>query len=107
MAIRARKLNKNLALDPDAQAWLRSKPCGFFEFKPEKELLALWQEHGEEIVAEHVAENLGTRPANWWEYDAPRLPMGTFPGCGYDGELPEPRKRLGGTGTPDREVHCV
>jgi hypothetical protein len=106
MAIRARKLNKNLSLDSDAQAWLRNKPCGFFEFKPKAELLALWHEHSDEIVAEHVADNPGTRPARWWKYDAPRSPLGTYSGCGYDGELPEPRKRLGGTGRPAYEVKC-
>jgi hypothetical protein len=31
----------------------------------------------------------------------------TFPGCYYDGKLPEPRKRTGGTGTPAHEVRAV
>ena len=31
----------------------------------------------------------------------------TFPGCYYDGKLPEPRKRTGGTGTPAHEVQAV
>jgi hypothetical protein len=63
----------------------------------------LWNLHREAILIEHVKENPGTRPALWWEYDAPRLPVGTFRGCWYDGKLPEPRKRLGGTGTSAHE----
>jgi hypothetical protein len=37
-------------------------------------------------VAHHVKRWPGTRPARWWEYSAP-----------------EPRRRLGGTGTPLHE----
>jgi hypothetical protein len=36
-----------------------------------------------------------------------RLPIGTIPGCYYDGKLPQPRKRTGGTGTPAHEVQAV
>jgi hypothetical protein len=32
---------------------------------------ALWEQHRDRIVAEHVAENPGTRPTRWWEFDAP------------------------------------
>jgi len=46
----------------------------------------------------------GLRPHGWWLFDAPRLPVGTFPGCCYDGELPEPRRHLGGPGQPLHEV---
>ena len=41
----------------------------------------VWGEYREQLMAECPA---GTRPAAWWDYDAPK----------------EPRKRLGGTGTP-------
>jgi hypothetical protein len=68
---------------------------------------ALWNQYREVILAEHVKQNPGTRPALFWKYDCPRLPMGTFPGCFYDGKLPEPRKRLGGVGTPDYLVKCT
>jgi hypothetical protein len=60
----------------------------------------LWGLHRDVILAEHVKENPGTRPALWWRYDAPRLPVGTFPGHYRDGQLPEPRLRTGGIGTP-------
>src|ERR1019366_7684585 len=67
----------------------------------------LWESHRDVILVEHVKENPGTRPSLWWTYTAPRLPIGAFPGCHYDGQLPEPRKRLGGTGTPTHEVWCT
>ena len=31
--------------------------------------------------------------------DAPRQPIGTYPGWYFDGDLPEPRLKLKGTGT--------
>jgi hypothetical protein len=68
----------------------------------------LWRTHHDAVLTEHVRDNPGTRPALWWLYDAPRLPIGTFPGCYYDGKLPQPRKRTGGdTGAPAYEVRAV
>ena len=32
---------------------------------------SLWREYGDGIVARHIAKHPGTRPANWWRYDAP------------------------------------
>jgi len=49
----------------------------------------------------------GCRPWAWWRHDAPRLPVGTFPGCYYDGQLPEPRRHLGGPGCPAHERYSV
>ncbi len=51
-----------------------------------------------DILAEHIKANPGTRPALWYRYDAPHLPVGTFPGHYRDGQLPEPRLRTGSTG---------
>src|SRR5437899_238319 len=104
MAKRAHKLKAKEKLDADANAWLRGMPCGFFEFQDDAALEALWSEHGGDIVEEHVSEFPGTRPSRWWEFDAPRSARGTYPGCWYDGELPEPRKRLGGIGTVASDV---
>jgi hypothetical protein len=47
----------------------------------------LWQEWSEEILADFVAERPGQRPWGWWKFSAP-----------------EPRRRLGGVGTPKHEV---
>lgn len=58
-------------------------------------LAEVWAEYGDEVVADWIAERPGTRPSLWWLFSAPRLPVGT---------LPQPRKRLGGTGTPAHEV---
>ena len=43
----------------------------------------LWNQNRDVILAEHVKENPGTRPALWWTYTAPRLPIGAFPGSYY------------------------
>src|SRR5438045_3025684 len=98
---------KRQALDADAQAWLRGMPCGFFEFQDDAALEALWSEHGGDIVEEHVEESPGTRPSRWWEFDAPRSKRGTYPGRFYDGQLCEPRLRVGGIGTPAYECRAV
>jgi hypothetical protein len=89
MAMRAKKLKTKQQLNPDAEAWLNNDECGFFKFLGEGFLRQLWSEHGERLVEEHVAEFPGTRPARWYQFDAP-----------------EPRKRLGGIGTPDFEALC-
>ncbi len=47
MPIRKRTLSRRQALDSNAQAWLRGEPCGFFMFKPQDELEALWEEYGD------------------------------------------------------------
>ena len=48
MAIRAKKLNKRAVLSYDAQSWLRGEQCGFFKFKHDDELEAIWLEHGDD-----------------------------------------------------------
>lgn len=50
MAPRKRALNKRQALSLSAQAWLRGEPCGFFAFKHDDELEALWNEHGDKVA---------------------------------------------------------
>jgi hypothetical protein len=67
-------------------------------------LAKVWAEYEAEVLADWIAENPGTRPSLWWKYSAPRQPLGAYPGRYYDGTLPEPRKRLGGIGTPAHEV---
>jgi hypothetical protein len=88
-------------------AWLRGDDTAAGTIKyflTEKELAALWAEHSDRIVESHVADFPGTRPARWWDRSAPRSPIGTYPGLWYDGKLPAPRKRLGGTGTPASDI---
>jgi hypothetical protein len=48
MAPRKRNIKKRLTtLDSDAQKWLEGQPCGFFKFKHDDELAALFEEHGD------------------------------------------------------------
>jgi hypothetical protein len=107
MARRKRSATRREALSVEAEAWLHNEPCGFFKFHGDDVLKALWRDHGDRIVEEHVEQFPGTRPEHWWSYSAPRSPRGTYPGRFYDGKLPEPRERLGGTGTPDYEARAV
>ena len=48
---------------------------------------AIWRDYGAEVVAQWIADKPGTRPALWWSYTAP-----------------EPRQRIGGSGTPRSDV---
>jgi hypothetical protein len=106
MPVRKRVDKRRQAVTDEHEAWLigHDKESGFVKYLPSEELAALWDAHAERIVAEHVALYPGTRPERWWKYSAPRMPLGTFPGCYYDGQLPEPRRRLGGIGTPASDV---
>jgi hypothetical protein len=89
-----RRIDKRRTDVTDAhEAWLHGddKEAGLIPYAPDDELAALWDAHSERIVAEHVATYPGTRPHRWWQYDAP-----------------EPRRRLGGIGTPASDVlSCV
>ena len=35
----------------NARAWLEGRPCGFFEFKRDDELIPLWEKYGDPKVA--------------------------------------------------------
>lgn len=67
-------------MDVDAHAVFRLR-------RDETALRALWQDHRAELLAEFVAEHPGSCPWAWWRFEAP-----------------EPRRRLGGIGTPAAEV---
>jgi hypothetical protein len=65
----------------------------------------LWQAHGAAVLEKWIEKSPGTRPTMWWRFSAPRWePTGRHVGWYYVAELPEPRKRLGGTGTPACET---
>lgn len=106
MAIRAKKLKAKQQLTDEHIAWLNGddEASGFVKYAPDGELAALWAANSEGIVSEHVANYKGTRPARWWQFESPRIPLGTYPDAWFDGKLPEPRQRLGGIGTPAFEV---
>jgi hypothetical protein len=83
--------------------------------KPEEDgALKCWEMRGKEeyikkawiknralISSDWIARKPGTRPWSWWRFDAPRWER-EF-NAWFNGTMPEPRKRLGGTGTPDYE----
>jgi hypothetical protein len=110
MPVRRRVDKRRAEVTDEHEAWLQGddRAAGFVPYAPDDELAALWAANADRIVAEHVTIDPGTRPHRWWQHSAPRLPLGTFPGCYYDGRLREPRRRLGGIGTPASDVlACV
>lgn len=62
----------------------------------------IWEEVREEVMAAWIKNHPGTRCWAFWEFDAPRgeRKFGAY----FDGTKPEPRQRVGGTGTPNYEV---
>jgi hypothetical protein len=65
---------------------------------------ALWERHRDELMARWLVDHPGRRSRCWWDYEAPRQRFGSWPGWWLDGELAEPRLRLGSIGTPVHEV---
>jgi hypothetical protein len=66
--------------------WLLGGHGGAWEYLERRPLQEVWAEYREAIVQHHIRRAPGSRPRLWWRYDAP-----------------EPRRRLGGTGTPLHE----
>lgn len=107
MARKRRVSKRRVDLTPEQIAWLAGDfdGAGFFQFVDATD--DFWWEHSERIVAEHVSEFPGTRPYHWWRMEAPRMKE-TEDNARYfyDGMI-EPRKRLGGIGTPQFECLSV
>lgn len=57
----------------------------------------LWEEYRDDFLPEFIAKHPGKRPLPWWQWDAPRW-ADPYEGCYFHGTLPEPRRRIGGTG---------
>jgi len=78
----------------------------------DKATKSLWEEHKAAIMAAWIRERPGTRPSQWWRWDAPRISQESIASLGrgatvaqlHQNDFCEPRKRLGGTGTPNYEV---
>jgi hypothetical protein len=68
-------------LHPLLDDWLRGGSGGAMKFLTRVPLAQIWAENRDRIVAEHIEQCPGTRPARWWQHDAPEM-----------------RKRVGGTG---------
>lgn len=64
----------------------------------------LWRELEADVLEDWIAEHPGARPRLWWQYSAPRQPVGTFEGCFYDGKFQTPREKLTGAGCPAYET---
>jgi hypothetical protein len=66
------------------------------------ELRVIWEQRRDEILADYIRRYPGQRPHAWWELDAPRWLDAELPA--WRETLAEPRRRLGGSGTPRHEL---
>lgn len=62
-----------------------------------------WLKYRDKILEEWISKKPGTRPSCWWRFDAPQWNNPEYEGYHFQGTLKEPRRRLGGTGTPAYE----
>jgi hypothetical protein len=109
------KVRTQLEISAGLWAWLNDEPVSKDDHEANWEVLMLegghmnahggedklrdlWKGVREDVLARWAVDHPGTRPSLWWELEAPRQALGTWPGCFFDGKLQEPRKRLGGTG---------
>ena len=85
MAPRKRELTRRAGLDSNAQKWLRGDECGFYQFKHNDDLEAVWLEYGDDskmfwrrdVSIPITLESLKRRENAW---------LGTGPGSEYGGE---------------------
>jgi hypothetical protein len=63
----------------------------------------LWESNKNEYLPLWIKKHPCTRCLAWWQWDAPRW-SDHYEDCFFHRTLPEPRKRIGGTGTPNYEV---
>ena len=82
-----------------------SDPEIFFLSRDGATLRRVWKKLREEILRAWIEEHPGSRPWAWWRFEAPR--WGKKFRAWFDGTLPEPRRRLGGKGTPKFEALAV
>lgn len=86
MTAKRQRRQKRPAITVDGENWLRGEDGGAWTYF-ESDLAKFWKENGAAILAEHILRSPGSRPIRWWQFEAP-----------------EPRRRLGGRGTPLHEV---
>lgn len=71
-------------------------------------IAAVWREHRDAILASWIAERPGTRPAQWWRFDAPAWPPDEQPArwrnAYFSSALRAPRLRVGGVGTATHDA---
>ena len=88
--------------------------CDLYNAESGYSTFDLWSKYKDEIINKWIKKKPGTRPHLWWQFDAPKISEKTFTWFKYHGsgqhligKQYEPRKRLGGVGTPAHEVLCV
>jgi hypothetical protein len=71
----------------------------------------LWEAYEGRVISAWARPYPGTRPSLWWKWSAPRWAVEGMPERWRDvwfaTDLPEPRRRVGGVGTPSYECLAV
>ncbi len=93
--------HKEISEDDKTDLWCLC--TGFPTFFDQSDPKQLWRKYRDEFLPRFIWKNPGRRPLPWWQYDAPRW-CDPYPSCWFHGTLEEPRRRLGGIGTPSFEV---
>lgn len=81
----AKRLHRE-RLPPEAEEWLligKRSWWYYLQLGSEERAREFWVAHRDLVLKQYTDRHPGRRPLLWWHYDAP-----------------EPRRRLGGTGTP-------
>jgi hypothetical protein len=71
MPVKRRRPKARRFLSFRERRWLLSGQPGALLYLERARVEALWCEHGDTIVARHVDRYPGSRPVNWWRFDAP------------------------------------
>jgi hypothetical protein len=95
-----------LGAESDKKLWL------YILTANQKKLRELWDQNKAAILEAWILTNPGSRPALWWDFEAPRITPESIVLLGRGATVVklhrenycEPRKRLSGIGTPNHEA---
>jgi len=99
-------------LHPGAINWLydrqepTEKPWKDRFFMDRVDFKTLWADNRDEVLAWWIKNRPGTRPLNWWIYDAPKERVPWCQGWEYYAAQPY-RQRVGGIGEPGHDAHTL
>ena len=91
---------ETLEQHPEALRHLQALEC----ILGERHFRRVWRAVAPRVLKAFVKRFPGKRPRFWWEFSAPRMPAGLYPGARFDGRLPQMRRRIGGGGVPMHEA---
>jgi len=103
-------LSKKESLSPGVREYLVSGDTGGSLdafLLSDDEAAKIWESVNDELLADFIRKNPGRRPWGWWRWTAPRAVVDPSTPRWIAERMPEPRKRLGGIGTPKHDALAV